>query len=368
MKKIHCLVKQELSIKREWLYPIIRKEELFHIWLKDKYMPKKIVVLLDGTWNNGIEKYTDSNINALKLSISSAEQLKFYYVGVGENVGRLNRVLWGAIGKGVFTAARKAWEDIANNYQKGDTIYIFGFSRGAFTARHLASMIVRYGPTAYRGKIEDGFNEYIANCQKPCLIEKGKVHFLGLFDCVPGNYFYLLRDRSFHLNSSKLEKGILNFRHAVSMNERRYSFRPILFEKGEQNSFAQHWFPGYHSDIGGSKDNSLGLANFSLWWMIREAYGQGLNFNNIECPKHLGGNSLSVVLNANPEEQPTCSDYFTTKLGIKWDRQKNEKENLPAEQLAFENLDTCPRCGHDMFDFLSTDYGKIRLRRMGLKF
>jgi len=330
-------------------------------------MPKKIVALLDGTWNSNIEGTTETNINAIKLSISKEDQLKFYYVGVGENVGSINRTLWGALGKGVFSAARKAWEDISNNYIKGDTIYIFGFSRGAFAARHLASMIVRYGTSAYQGRIEDGFREYLLNCQKPCETVKQEVHLLGLFDCVPGNNFYLLRDQSSHLNSPTLEKGILNFRHAVSIDERRYSFRPILFEKGEQLSFGQHWFPGFHSDVGGNKGNSLGLSSFSLWWMIREAFGLGLNFDNIECPRHLKGNNLGVILNVNPEEQPTCSDYFTTKLGISWDRREREKKNIPDQLLAFEDLDICPRCGNVMFDFFSTDYAKMRLRGMGLK-
>ncbi|MFT3747118.1 MAG: DUF2235 domain-containing protein [Agriterribacter sp.] len=331
-------------------------------------MSKNIIVLLDGTWNDSIQRKTGTNINALKLSIAKENQYKTYYVGVGESVGKLNRVLWGISGKGVFNAARKAWEDICNNYEDGDKIYIFGFSRGAFAARHLAGMIVRHGLKGWQGTLEEEFEDYIVNCKKDCEVVRKEVHFLGLFDCVPGNYLYLLRDRSFHLNSTKLEKGILNFRHAVSINERRYSFRPILFEKGEQQSFAQHWFPGYHSDVGGNKDNSLGLSSFSLWWMIREAYGLGLNFNNIECPRHLAGNNLGVIINVNPEEKPTCSDYFTTKLGIRWDRQKREKENLPDEQFAFENLDICPRCGNQMFDVLSTDYGKMRLRRMGFKF
>ncbi|WP_337966000.1 DUF2235 domain-containing protein [uncultured Flavobacterium sp.] len=330
-------------------------------------MPKKITILFDGTWNNGIEGNCDTNINALKLSISKVNQVQFYYVGVGENIGKVNRAVWGAFGKGVFGAVRKAWEDIANNYEDGDAIYIFGFSRGAFAARHLASMIVRYGTSAYQGRIEDGFREYLANCHKSCENVKKEVHFLGLFDCVPGNYLYLLRNNSFHLNSSKLEKGILHFRHAVSINERRYSFRPILFKKGAQQSFAQHWFPGYHSDVGGNRDNSLGLSSFSLWWMIREVYGLGLNFENIQCPNHFGGNNLGVILNVNPEEQPTSSDYFTTKLGITWERQKREKENLPSEQLGFENLNICPRCGNEMFDYFSTDYGKMRLERMGLR-
>ena len=331
-------------------------------------MPKTIIALFDGTWNNNIEGESGTNIDALKLSISSKNQLKFYYVGVGENIGKLNKFLWGATGKGVFTAVRKAWEDICNNYQEGDKIFIFGFSRGAYAARHLAGMISRYGLKAYKNKIEIGFREYISKSENPDNNANGTVHFLGLFDCVPGNYLYLLRDKSFHLNSSKLEKGILNFRHAVSIDERRYSFRPILFEKGEQLSFAQHWFKGFHSDVGGHKDNSNGLSSLSLWWMIREAFGLGLEFDFINCTHHRYGNALGVIQCINPDAEPTNSDYWTTKIGIKWDRLKKEKENLPHEQVPFETLVDCPICGKEMFDFLATDYGKMRLRKMGFNF
>src|SRR5579863_705472 len=316
-------------------------------------MARNIILLFDGTFNNAIEKNTETNIEALKLSISSKDQLKFYYQGVGENVGWINKILWGILGKGVFMAARKAWEDISNNYQEGDKIYIFGFSRGAFAARHLASMLVRYGVTAYRGKIEEGFREYVSNCDKPCDLTRKEVQFLGLFDCVPGNGLYALRDFNSALNSPKLENGILNFRHAVSTDERRYSFRPILFEKGQQQSFAQHWFPGYHCDVGGYKTNSLGLSSFSLWWMIREAYGIGLDFDNIVCPLHRAGNNLGVIININPEQEPTCSDYLSTKLGLRWNRKTHAVENVPDEKLSFEALDLCPRCGNEMFDFFS---------------
>jgi uncharacterized protein (DUF2235 family) len=331
-------------------------------------MPKNIVVLFDGTWNDSIQRNTQTNINTLKLFIARESQLNLYYVGVGEGVGKLNRIIWGITGKGVFYSARKAWEDIYNNYQDDDKIYIFGFSRGAYAARHLAGMIVRNGLKGWNGTIEEEYEDYMLNCKKPCENIKKEVHFLGLFDCVPGNNLYLLRDRSFHLNSPKLENGILHFRHAVSINERRYSFRPILFEKGKQLSFAQHWFPGYHADVGGHKDNSLGLSFFSLWWMIREAYGHGLNFSIIECSRHRYGNAIGLIQNINPEGLPTCSDYITTKLGITWNRQIKEKENLPSEQLAFEDLDICPRCGKEMFDFLATDYGKMRAKRSGFEF
>jgi uncharacterized protein (DUF2235 family) len=159
---------------------------------------------------------------------------------------------YGAIGKGVFQAARHAWQQIAANYQDGDKLFIFGFSRGAYAARHLAGMIVRHGLHGWQGTIEETFRHWLANAGKPCLLVRQEVHFLGLFDCVPGNYLYRWRDRSHRLNTNQLEPGIQHVRHAVSVNERRWSFRPLIFKPSERHaSFAQHWFPGFHSDVGG---------------------------------------------------------------------------------------------------------------------
>ena len=105
-----------------------------------------------------------------------------------------------------------------------------------------------------------------------------EVHFLGLFDCVPGNRLYTLRDRNDVLNSPILESRIRHFRHAVSSSERRWSFKPIAFRPRPQLSFSQCWFPGSHSDVGGGTGVSEGLSRFSLWWMLREAFGLGFAF------------------------------------------------------------------------------------------
>lgn len=109
-------------------------------------MPKNIFVCLDGTWNNSVSSDIPStNVYALFLSVARENQVKSYYPGVGSHTGRLGNVLYGATGKGVFQAARLAWQQIAANFTDGDRVFIFGFSRGAFAARHLASMIVRHG-------------------------------------------------------------------------------------------------------------------------------------------------------------------------------------------------------------------------------
>lgn len=245
-------------------------------------------------------------------------------------------------------------------------MFIFGFSRGAYAARHLASMIVRHGLRGWQGNIEETFRAWLASARTLCAQVKETVHFLGLFDCVPGNQFYILRDRSLHLNASSLEDGILHFRHAVSRHERRWSFRPLLFKQGAQLTFAQHWFSGYHSDVGGGTGVSDGLASFSLWWMIREAHGLGLDFENIECPVHRHGHALGVIRSADPEAEPVCSDYWTTRLGLTWSRPERERSVLLIETPRFHELDECPRCGNPMFDFFLTDVGQRWLQAKGL--
>lgn len=322
-------------------------------------MPKNIVVCLDGTWNNSANVTTGfTNPSVIHQSASPLNQIKFYRHGVGENAGWIAKRLYGIIGKGVFQQARLAWTDVAANYIPGDRIFIFGFSRGAFAARHLAGMIVRFGLKGYPpGQFEHPFREWLKAVTEPCVTVQQKVHFLGLFDCVPGNRFYAWRDRNPGLNTKTLEPGIIHFRHAVSRDERRWSFRPLLFNCGKQASFAQHWFPGYHSDVGGGKGIADGLASFSLWWMIREAYAQGLAFTNIECSLHRAGHALGVIRNVDPDAAGVCSDYWSTRLGLVWNRSARETDPAPDPTPTFSDLASCPLCDKDMFDYFLTDHG-----------
>ena len=331
-------------------------------------MSKNIIVCLDGTWNNSVSGSTPStNINLIYQSLSRDNQVQEYYSGVGSHVGSLGAWLNGASGKGVFVQARSAWKFVAGNYQDGDHIYIFGFSRGAFAARHLAGMIARHGLRTYAGNIEEGFRDWQRSVRQPCTHPRATVHFLGLFDCVPGNHLYLWRDRSRHLNSLDIEPGIQHFRHAVSAHERRWAFRPLIFQRGgDQLSFDQRWFPGYHSDVGGGDKVAVGLSSFALWWMLREAYGLGLDFQNIMCPQHKHGHALGVVSSADPEEAPISSDYLTTRLGLSWDRRTRKTVVTPDATPDLAELTDCPRCGNEMFDMFKTDFGNRWLRRKGM--
>jgi len=333
-------------------------------------MSKNLIVGLDGTWNSVFDRVGGhTNIPDLLSWVDRNGQSSTYIAGVGNGLGTFGRTLYGALGRGVFNAARQGWQWLHMNYQAGDHIFIFGFSRGAFAARHLASMVVRHGLRGWQGDIETEFNKWRRTVHQPAPITQTPVHMLGLFDCVPGNQFYITRDRSHYLNSGELEPGIQNFRHAVAIHERRWSYTPILFQRGLRSgqAFEQRWFPGYHSDVGGGNSAKVanGLAAFSLWWMMREAHGLGLKLNLVTCPHHPGGTHLNVIQTVDTSDPPRCSDWFTTRLGLNAERQRLPQAHLVDKTPDFLDLDECYLCRNEMFDALATPEGRRRLAQAG---
>jgi len=322
---------------------------------------KNIVVCIDGTWNTATSSVAPStNVHLLWQLAVQRNQIKFYFPGVGTRRGLLGRRLEGATGKGVFQTARDAWEQVSGNFEPEDKIFIFGFSRGAYAARHLASMIVRRGLRGWQGKLEEEFRQWRTEIKSASTTVRGEVYFLGLFDCVPANHLYVMRDRSYYLNEGTLESGIVHFRHAVSRDERRWSFRPIVFKRtDQQKSFEQLWFPGFHSDVGGGLGIASGLASFSLWWILREAFSLGLDFQDIGCSDHdRKCETLNFIWSIDPEDKPVPSDYWTTRAGLTWDRTRRELENTPGETPHIASLVDCPRCGKEMFDYFKTNGGQ----------
>ena len=184
---------------------------------------------------------------------------------------------------------------VMRNYKPGDRIYIFGFSRGAFTARFLSRMISQVGllsqgndelvPFAYKvyqdferdgnetqRKYMDSFKKHFSRTVDPSDTNAHpiKVHFLGLFDCVSsvGNL-----DIPFFKKTAPLPATgdtAEHIRHAVAIDERRVKFKAALFAQ-EQNNPAENikevWFAGNHGDIGGGwdvADKEKGVAHDSL--------------------------------------------------------------------------------------------------------
>lgn len=236
--------------------------------------PSNIVVCFDGTWNQNEKENT--NVHRLIGLLDKRRSISNYYSGVGVGGRTIGNLLDGGSGRGVFRTVRAAYTFVRANFIEGDRIFIFGFSRGAYAARHLAGMIARIG---IQHHTEVGYDEYRVELLKVRRPERRgprhDVHFLGMFDCVPGNQRYWMSRK--YVNNPILEPNIRNVAHAVSRDEKRWSFKPLLFERSEQDSFQQVWMPGFHFDVGG--DQNEPLNNFALWWMLREACRNGLHLS-----------------------------------------------------------------------------------------
>lgn len=264
---------------------------------------KHLVCLIDGTWVSASKKSVFgqySNIYKLNLHFDYVakdgnHQITFYVPGPGSRAGIFSRYV-GGVGRGLLDIAEEAYVNIASNFQPGDKIYLFGFSRGAVVARFIAGIISKFGlleveqTSKFRhlveeslfgsrpknGKRSDSFRLDLSEFK----LMKANVEFLGVFDTVFGANFladsYLKRavqrDQSL---PSKVRCGI----HILAMDERRLKFQPQLwtdFEGDPSNRvMEQIWMPGVHSDIGGMhNDDFLGHATLSLMLSRIESYTQ----------------------------------------------------------------------------------------------
>ena len=291
---------------------------------------KNIIVCCDGTWQTKGQRDQGvpcpSNVakiyNALAKDDQSGVAQKAYYhpgVGAGFEDDVAKRVLGGAVGTGLEENVMSAYAWLAQEYSLGDKIFIFGWSRGAFTARYVADMICKYGLADFAThKLPDSdvwerakrILDASRNEEKPEKVKdidffytpKGAspvegstpVHFLGVWDTVGAlgvpekfavlrAFFGWLLPVPFRLKDTKLSDGVQQARHALAMDERRETFTPTLWtetgerETGEHPSVKQIWFPGDHGDVGGGH-LQCGLSDGALQWMMNEAAEQGLAF------------------------------------------------------------------------------------------
>jgi uncharacterized protein (DUF2235 family) len=270
---------------------------------------KNIAVFLDGTQNR-CEGACVTNVAKLFMHASAQtsegiSQVKFYSPGVG-----VYRALdkWTVLsGVGVQVNLRLAYQFVCANYEPDCRIYIFGFSRGAYSARHLAGLIakfgiLRHGDIAKSREIYESYR-YSATGRDPDELVFGDPHpiqFLGLWDAVAATRPFLL-GKNTGLRGGKLEPEILIARHALALDERRYSFWPERYENNAPQ-YEEKWFPGYHCDVGGGYPvNQSGLSHLPLEWMIKEAGKAGFE---AQCPIPPEGASMV----------PTPHEYLWTRV------------------------------------------------------
>lgn len=310
---------------------------------------KRFVICFDGTWQK-LRQAKPTNIAIIARSIAHTNtledgtqipQIVIYSQGVGSNTDALgkdgfvdgitewlNKMLGGIFGEGIEDNIVETYLRLAFNYEAGDEIYVFGFSRGAFCARSFAGLISsagivsrvhaerawdafrlyrsRPGPKATQFERDDydrSRREFRALYGKGLRAEDGtriksdeptKVTYLGIFDTVGqrgvpsalGGFARSVNKR-FGFHDMMIGSNVQSARHAVAIDEKRLGFPPTLWEGVEEANqrphcqagrihYQQRWFVGTHGDIGGGEGSALSAA--PLKWIAEGAAECGLRF------------------------------------------------------------------------------------------
>lgn len=280
---------------------------------------KKLVICCDGTWNQPEHKvddpaYRPTNVLKLMRAVLPQDehgwhQVVYYDPGVGTDRGLYDRFIGGAFGLGLSGHVKKAYRFIASNFQEGDELYFFGFSRGAYTVRALGGMIGAVGllhpreidhlPSAYQyyrtHPQQRPQSPLRATIERLCP-RRVAIKFLGVWDTVgalgipiPGLRW--LSSRRVGFFNTELGSHVQYAYHALAIDERRRPFAPDLWDSVEEESnrpghplfcqpreVRQVWFAGVHSNVGGGYPDS-GLSDIAFIWMVNRAKERGLTFD-----------------------------------------------------------------------------------------
>jgi uncharacterized protein (DUF2235 family) len=296
-------------------------------------MPKNIALFIDGTWNKSVGKGNPENTNVLKLYEAAVHdgqnQITNYIKGVGtaewtipgqpqlaENFQRIltfaprwtHKIVAGGTGLGTANRIREAYQFLSGNYDPGDKVYLFGFSRGAFAARSLAGFIEAVGlllkdfaytgsyvEKAYslyknglnpaqselRGFLRDMTGQSVPNVENRRVLP---IYFIGVWDTVAA-LGVPSRLRAFNAyfteyHQPQLPSNVTHARHALALHELREKFEPLLWTgrhpkpDDPDQSVMQVCFVGAHGDVGGGYDETR-LSDIALDWMMQEAEDNG---------------------------------------------------------------------------------------------
>ena len=299
---------------------------------------KRLVFCFDGTWNT-LNENTPTNVVLTAASIEritadGITQIIHYDEGVG--TGSTEHLTGGMFGAGLVEHVRDAYRFLIFNYDAGDEIYVFGFSRGAFSARSFIGFIRHVGPLRrlHAGRIDQALELYRHRLDKKegaeeelrqfradyssdvCIGQADDdfrcvsiptytsgaaplmtIRYLGVWDTVsalgvPENLpFSMELNREHRFHDSKLDDFVQNARHAVAIDERRTLFPSVPLgdvsdlnaARGHENAaenapYQERWFPGVHGAVGGGGD-IRGLSDDALAWVLKGAKHSGLRLD-----------------------------------------------------------------------------------------
>jgi uncharacterized protein (DUF2235 family) len=330
-------------------------------------MTQNVVVCCDGTAN----EFAKDRTNVVKLYFTLVDdptrQLNYYHPGVGtmEPPGALTRysravTKWAgqAIGWGLESDIRDAYAFIMNHFSPGDNLFLFGFSRGAYTVRAVASLLKMYGlmrpgneamiryairmmmaiTNLNKGNagtqpraVDDYFNlaaEFRSTYSKTVCAP----YFVGVWDTVSSVGWI---ENPVHLPYSADNGDIQIGRHAIAIDEHRAFFRTNLWRPhlgGGPKDLKQVWFAGVHCDVGGGyPEAESGLSKIALEWMLREAKQAGLLTEPDREKLQLGyGNDKYVRPDPKAQMHQSLKGFwnlaeFVPKKHYDWDSGKEKR-------------------------------------------
>jgi len=290
-------------------------------------MSKNIVLCCDGTGNGFDNPNNDSNVVKLyNTLVIGSDQIAYYHPGVGtmgapNARGRIEkewtRAKGLAFGSGLLDNVADAYRYLMNKFEKNDRIFLFGFSRGAYTARAIASLLHVFG-------LLEGGNEglipYILRLYakrtketkrsaptfttednfKYAFSREVEVHFCGLWDTV-SSYGWITSP--IDLPFAGQNPIIRASRHAISIHEHRCCFQANLWGSAlPDQDIRQVWFSGFHSDVGGSNaECESGLSKVSFEWILVEAQKAELKIDATRANIVLGRDPIPASLRFLPE-------------------------------------------------------------------
>lgn len=298
-------------------------------------LARRLVLLLDGTWNEDAATDRDTNIVRIRDIIANGltdwdtlwprrvedldmdagafnvggkvwddtEYLFFYERGVGTGAG-LDRLFGGGLGWGLSQNVRRAYRFLSRNYVPGTQIFIFGFSRGAYTARSLVGYLGSAGLlraeccvpetekeawSYYRTTPNDrlpGIQQKLQRLTHPA--EQLRIDCLGLFDTVgslgiPSTIFNRFNRGRYEFHDVELSPIVKLNLHALAIDEHRLQFAASVWRYSKFRPYnsvtEQVWFPGAHTDVGGgyySSENRhrrvRGADDVPLDWMLKRVH------------------------------------------------------------------------------------------------
>ena len=353
-----------------------------------KNIKKRIITCSDGTWDKPETDENGDTVNSnvclmynaiCKQGEDGVRQLKAYDTGVGTGYSLKDKFAGGVIGLGIDNKIKNIYTFLMLNYEPGDDIYIFGFSRGAYTARSLAGFIRNCGILKHMhiNLVDKAYelyrdrNDYttpdsdlmVSFKNDYCVEQVTKIKFIGVWDTVsslglPFSLFNKYNKERYKFHDATLSSTVENAYHALAVDERRLMFKPTLWEKSknlEKNDriqkMEQRWFPGVHCNVGGGY-RDRGLSNGALNWLTLKAREAGLCFDagkldNLQPnPIDKMANSYILPYNLWPpilreiNLAPVYNAFIDKSV---WDRKKNKSskyqpKNVTMSENQYEEL------------------------------